>query len=307
MIAGACPDLEDAFLPFEAGLLEHNRDHRGRGDRLAESYGKGDILVRGHSVLRTNHRLVRHAGRDKGCSHAGRRRTINIVDRNNVAAVTGRPAFMKSFIVTVTPSRDAACTTITLHAAPRIVALPARVELAASASQSCVDPCGTTSARRSTAGTLLIRFERRDERPTSQTTPPERPPRAVVNPPWIAAESPETRTPPRTRKRPMKKRMMLQSTFAMRARGVVFDRNGRKNRTKEPPASATRGSQSGEADARKATDTAAVTPRVKPRPRRSRCTAGAEGTTTSGVARSFRKAIQTSPIDTARHTIVTGS
>src|SRR5712691_1193672 len=58
MIAGACPDLEDAFLRFEAGLLEHDRHHRGRGDRLAESDGKGDILVRGHSVLRTDERLA---------------------------------------------------------------------------------------------------------------------------------------------------------------------------------------------------------------------------------------------------------
>src|SRR5205814_2145211 len=82
----------------------------------------------------------------------------------NVAAVTGRPAFTKSLIVTETPSRDATCTTITLHAAPRIVALPAKVELAASASQSWVEPCGTTSARGKTAGTLLIRVESRDGR-----------------------------------------------------------------------------------------------------------------------------------------------
>src|SRR5437879_12160236 len=195
---------------------------------------------------------------------------------------------MKSFIVTVTPSRDAAWTTITLHAAPKIVAFPARVELAAKAGQSCVDPCGTTSARRSTAGTLLIRFERRDDSPTSQTSPPERPPRAVVNPPWIAAESPDARTPPRTTKRPMKKRMMLQSTFAIRARAVEFVRNGRKNRTKEPPARAMRGSQSGVPEARNAPDTATVTPRVKPRPLRWSGPTGNELTPASGAARALR-------------------
>ena len=106
---------------------------------------------------------------------------MRTVDTIKVAAVTGRPAFTKSFIVTETPSREATCTTITLHAAPKIVALPAKVELAASASQSWVEPCGTTSARSKTAGTLLIRFERREDRPTSQASPPACPPSADVN------------------------------------------------------------------------------------------------------------------------------
>src|SRR5438128_1944739 len=96
---------------------------------------------------------------------------MRTVERTSVAAVTGSPAFMKSFIETVTPSRDATCTTMTLHAAPRIVAFPASVELAASPSQSCVEPLGTTSASSNTAGTLLIRFERGADRPTNQTRP----------------------------------------------------------------------------------------------------------------------------------------
>ena len=100
---------------------------------------------------------------------------------------------------------------------------------------------------------------------------------------------------------------MLQSTFAIRARAVEFVRNGRKNRTKEPPARAMRGSQSGVPEARNAPDTATVTPRVKPRPLRWRGTAGIDVTATSGAARSFRKTNQTSPIETARHTIVMGS
>src|SRR5437762_14103060 len=152
-----------------------------------------------------------------------------------------------------------------------------------------MDPCGTTSARRSTAGTLLMRFDRRDDSPTSQTSPPERPPKAVVNPPWIAAESPDARTPPSTTKRPMKKRMMLQSTLAIRARAVEFVRNGRKNRTKEPPARAMRGSQSGVPEARNAPDTATVTPRVKPRPLRWRWTVGIDVTATSGARSEERR------------------
>src|SRR5437867_10298607 len=128
---------------------------------------------------------------------------------------------------------------MTLHAAPRIVALPARVELAASPSQSCVEPRGTTVASKRTAGTLLIRFDSSAERPTSQTSPPDWPPTVDVKPPWIAAESPETRTPSRTIKRPTKKRMMLQSTFAIRARAVVSRRRagktGRTSRRQGPP------------------------------------------------------------------------
>src|SRR5437899_12723275 len=100
---------------------------------------------------------------------------MRTVERTSVAAVTGSPAFTKSFIETVTPSRDATCTTMTLHAAPRIVALPARVELAASPSQSCVEPRGTTGASKRTAGPLLTRVESRPDRPTSQARPPDLP------------------------------------------------------------------------------------------------------------------------------------
>src|SRR3989442_2240908 len=96
---------------------------------------------------------------------------MRTVDRTSVAAVTGNRAFTKSLMDTLTPSRDATCTTMTLHAAPRIVAFPASVELAASASQSWVEPCGN-SAKSNTAGTLLIRFESSAERPTSQARPP---------------------------------------------------------------------------------------------------------------------------------------
>src|SRR3989442_467832 len=103
---------------------------------------------------------------------------IAIID----GAETARPAFTKSGIDTLTPSRDATCTTITLHAAPRIVAFPARVELVARPSHSCVEPCGTTCASNRTAGTLLIRFDRSADSPTSQGKPPDRPPNADVNP-----------------------------------------------------------------------------------------------------------------------------
>src|SRR5256712_2105828 len=201
---------------------------------------------------------------------------MRTVERTSVAAVTGSPAFTKSFIETVTPSRDATCTTMTLHAAPRIVALPARVELAASPSQSCVEPRGTTVASKRTAGTLLIRFDSSAERPTSQTRPPDWPPTVDVKPAWIASESPETRTTSRTMKRPTKNRMMLQSTFAIRVRAVVFAKNGRKNRTKEPPARATKGSQAGVGDAKNAAAPPTGTPSGTPRPGRCRCTGAAD-------------------------------
>src|SRR3989454_7130765 len=197
---------------------------------------------------------------------------MRTVERTSVAAVTGSPAFTKSFIETVTPSRDATCTTMTLHAAPRIVALPARVELAASPSQSRVEPRGTTVASKRTTGTLLIRFDRSAERPTTQTRPPDWPPTVDVKPPWIAAESPETRTPSRTMKRPTKNRMMLQSTFAIRVRAVVFAKKGRENRTNEPPARATKGSQTGVGAATNAAAPPTLTPSDTPTPVRWRCT-----------------------------------
>src|SRR2546427_3631599 len=116
----------------------------------------------------------------KSSAHAGTRSATRNVESTRVAAVTGRPAFTKSRIDTLTPSRDATCTTITLHAAPRIVAFPARVELVARPSQSWVEPCGTTCGSNRTAGTVLNKVERRADKPTSHTSPPERPPRADV-------------------------------------------------------------------------------------------------------------------------------
>jgi len=101
--------------------------------------------------------------------------------------------------------------------------------------------------------------------------------------------------------------MMPQSTFAIRARGVTVAKNGRKNKTNAPPERATRGSQSGVAEARNATDTAIVTPKVRARPLRSRRTTGIGAAAPIGAERSFRKTSQTSPIDTARHAIATGS
>src|SRR2546428_10506597 len=151
---------------------------------------------------------------------------------------------------------------MTLHAAPRIVAFPARVELAASASHSWVDPCGTTSAKSNTAGTLLIRFESSAERPTSQARPPDRPPTEAVKPPWMAAERPDTRTPSRTMNRPTKKRLMLQSTFAIRVLAVVFAKNGKRNSTNDPPARATTCSHAWAGEAKNAAAPPTVTPRV---------------------------------------------
>src|SRR2546428_7848062 len=119
----------------------------------------------------------------KSSAHAGTRSATRNVESTRVAAVTGRPALTKSRIDTLTPSPDATCTTITFDAAPTIVAFPARVELVARPSQSWVEPCGTTCASNRTAGTLLIRFERRADSPTSQGRPPDRPPNAEVNPP----------------------------------------------------------------------------------------------------------------------------
>src|SRR3989441_9477579 len=118
----------------------------------------------------------------KSSAHAGTRSATRNVESTRGAAGTGRLAFTKSRIDTVTPAREATCTTITLHAAPRIVAFPARVELVARPDHGWVEPCGTTCASNRTAGTLLIRFERRADSPTSQGGPPDRPPNAEVNP-----------------------------------------------------------------------------------------------------------------------------
>src|SRR2546421_11225186 len=148
------------------------REERGADRRILDVTRSDEAVHHPHSLRAeidpaSHSRRLRHRGRHKACSQGGTRRAINTVERSKVTAVTGRPAFTKSFIDTLTPSRDATCTTITLHAAPRIVAFPARVELAARASHSCVGPWGTTSAQRRTAGTLLMRVDRRAERPKS--------------------------------------------------------------------------------------------------------------------------------------------
>src|SRR5438445_5847341 len=100
--------------------------------------------------------------------------------------------------------------------------------------------------------------------------------------------------------------MMLQSTFAIRLRGVTFETNGRKKRTNDPPASAMSGSHSGVEDAKNATATARVTASVKTIPLRWRGAAGIETAGVRGAARSFRNANQTRAIATARHATVTG-
>src|SRR5207237_8547702 len=117
------------------------------------------------SVVRPTAR-PRHPGIHKTSAQASTKRAMRTVDTIKVAAVAGRPAFTKSFIVTETPSREATCTTITLHAAPKIVALPAKAELAPSASPRWGEACGTTSARSKTAGTLTVTFERSEGRST---------------------------------------------------------------------------------------------------------------------------------------------
>src|SRR5205807_10194987 len=67
MIPGARPDLEHALPRLEAGLLEHDRDHRGRGDRLAGSDRQWDVLVSRGLVLRTDECLA--GDREKGGSN----------------------------------------------------------------------------------------------------------------------------------------------------------------------------------------------------------------------------------------------
>lgn len=78
---------------------------------------------------------------------------------SNVMMVTGNPAFTKSRNLTSTPCANAFSTTMTLAAAPKMVAFPASVELDARASQSVLLPATITGDRSITAGTLLIRFD----------------------------------------------------------------------------------------------------------------------------------------------------
>src|SRR2546426_11815091 len=96
--------------------------------------------------------------------------------------------------------------------------------------------------------------------------------------------------------RPTKKRMMLQSTFAIRVLAVVFAKNGRKNSTNDPPASATRGSHAGGGEAKNATATPTVTPSVTTRPVRWSRTGQTEEMGGRGNARAFRHARPTRTI-----------
>src|SRR3989442_13694742 len=107
--------------------------------------------------------------------------------------------------------------------------------------------------------------------------------------------------------RPTKKRMMLQSTFAIRVLAVVFAKNGKRNSTNDPPASATRGSHAGVGEAKNATATPTVTPSVTTRPVRGSRTGSTEEMGVRGTAGAFRNASQTGPIAATRHGMVTGS
>ena len=60
MVAGARPDLEDPLSRFEGRFLEHDRNHRGRRDRLAGSDRQGDVLIGLVPVLRSHESLPRH-------------------------------------------------------------------------------------------------------------------------------------------------------------------------------------------------------------------------------------------------------
>src|SRR5438309_3647636 len=60
MVAGARPDLEDPLSRFEGRFLEHDRNHRGRRDRLAGSDRQGDVLTGLVPVLWSHESLPRH-------------------------------------------------------------------------------------------------------------------------------------------------------------------------------------------------------------------------------------------------------
>jgi len=210
VVPGTRPDFEDPLSEPELGFLQHDRDHRGGRDRLTVPDRQGCVFVRrlprflrhehiaGHRKERVPDprapevsfpdEAIHHVAprrdeidfaphgpptgpaRNKSCSHPGTRTLIKTVDRTRVAAVTGKPAFTKSFIDTVTPSREAIWTTSTLRAAPRIVAFPAGVELAARASQSWVEACETTSERRRTEDEHETAPEHRDGGPFKRET-----------------------------------------------------------------------------------------------------------------------------------------
>jgi len=75
-----------------------------------------------------------------GAVQEGTRSARRRVETMRVAAARGRPAFMKAFVLTSTPSLAATWTTMTFAAAPWIVALPAKVELEAGASHRSLGP-----------------------------------------------------------------------------------------------------------------------------------------------------------------------
>ena len=119
--------------------------------------------------------------------------------------VIGNPAFMNCQRETSTPILFPVSTTMTLAAAPRIVAFPASVELVTNANQRLLLPMPATKGESNmTAGTLLIRLERMAQNPVS--------PGMLVSPKqlldWnafiISARRPEVSTPLSTTKRPTK-------------------------------------------------------------------------------------------------------
>src|SRR3989449_2961094 len=57
MVPGSRPDLEYAVPGRKLGFLEHDRDHRGRGDRLASPDRQRHVGVRVVRVLRTDEHL----------------------------------------------------------------------------------------------------------------------------------------------------------------------------------------------------------------------------------------------------------
>src|SRR2546422_1329541 len=234
------------------------------------------------------------------------------VAMTRVTRVTGRPARTQSRNEISTPFRVAAWTMITFAAAPRIVAFPASVELAARVSHRvrwlATGAARTTGSRSRTAGTFETRFDRTDVSPESHQTPLPFPPLTNVNVPWIEARTPDRSTPAMTMKSPMKKRRMDQSTAPMRVRPVAFRlTTGRPNRTRLPPVSAITGSQAGALRKNAATDPRR-TARVNARPGRwMGATVVSGGRAAIGFASRPRNAKATMTIEIARHTAVIGA
>ena len=69
MIPGTRPDLQHPLPGPQARLLEHDRDHRRRGDRLAAPDRQRDIRVRVVAVFRPDERFSRD--REESVPHSG--------------------------------------------------------------------------------------------------------------------------------------------------------------------------------------------------------------------------------------------